>query len=67
LEAPTARLMQAGGSLLSLHRGAEFPEFLLPQQMSGRSFSRGQLIRFLDAVEHSKADASRMRFGFVLS
>jgi hypothetical protein len=42
-------------------------DFLLPQQTSRRPFSLGQLIRFLDSVEHPGADASWNRFGFVLS
>jgi hypothetical protein len=42
-------------------------EFQLPQQTSRRPFSLGQLIRFLDSVEHPEADAGWKRFGFVLS
>lgn len=42
-------------------------EFCLPQKTSCRPFSLGQLVRFLDAVEHPEADASWKTFGFVLS
>ena len=42
-------------------------EFELPQQASRRPFSLGQLIGFLDSVEHPGADASWKTFGFVLS
>jgi len=42
-------------------------EFQPPQETSRRPFSLGQLVRFLDAVEHPEADASWKTFGFVLS
>jgi hypothetical protein len=44
-------------------------EFRLPQQTSGRPFSLGELIRFLDSVEQIDviADPGWDRFGFVLS
>jgi hypothetical protein len=42
-------------------------EFRLPQKTSTHPFSLGELICFLDAVEHGQADPGWNRFGFVLS
>ncbi len=42
-------------------------EFSLPQKTSSRPYSLGELIRFLDSVEHPEADVSWRRFGFFLS
>ena len=42
-------------------------EYRLPQKTSGRPFSLRELIRFLDSVEHPKAEPEWKQFGFVLS
>lgn len=43
-------------------------EFRLPQQTSGRPFSLGELVQFLDSVEQDDvSEPSWTRFGFVLS
>jgi hypothetical protein len=42
-------------------------EFRLPRRTSSRPLSLGELIRFLDAVEHPDAEPEWGRFGFVLS
>jgi hypothetical protein len=41
-------------------------EFCLPQKTSCRPFSLGELIRFLDSVDHPEVDPSWKCFGFVL-
>ena len=42
-------------------------EYRLPQKTSIRPFSLGEIIRFLDSVEHPEAEPEWGRFGFVLS
>jgi len=41
-------------------------KFTLPQETSLKPFALGELIRFLDAVEHPGGELSWKRFGFVL-
>jgi hypothetical protein len=56
------------GSRIKYHVVDEYQtEFSLPQKTSSRPYSLGELIRFLDSVEHPQADLSWKRFGFVLS
>jgi hypothetical protein len=42
-------------------------EYGLPRKTSNRPLSLGELIRFLDSVEHPEAEPEWRRFGFVLS
>jgi hypothetical protein len=56
------------GSRIKYHIVDEYQtEFSLPHKTSSRPYSLGELIRFLDSVDHPDADVSWRRFGFVLS